>query len=51
MLFAIAGLEIAPHNFRLLAPYQTIAISFSYQVFLMIDTPEQYIATYASEKN
>jgi hypothetical protein len=40
MLFAVAGPEITSHNFRLLTPYQTIAISFSDPVFLMIDTPE-----------
>jgi hypothetical protein len=49
MLFAIAGLEIASHNFRILAPYQTSAISLSDKVFLMVDTPEQYIAAYAGE--
>ena len=51
MLFAVAGLEIASDNFGLFAPYQTIAIGLSDQVFLMIDAPEQYIAAHAGEEN
>jgi hypothetical protein len=51
MLFAVAGLKIAPHNFGPLTPYQAIAISLSDQVFLVIDTPEQHIAAYACEEN